>query len=59
MEFADDKEYMDSQKTILEEQNMHDTSKYSMSASQYNSLMEVEHAKEVRERDDKQARENL
>jgi hypothetical protein len=42
MEYADDKEYMSSQQNMLQEVNMHDTTKYSMSAAQYNSLMQKE-----------------
>ena len=52
MELADDKEYMESQRGILAEQDMKDTTKYSMSASQYNNLMQHEHEREVKEKAD-------
>ena len=42
MEYADDKEYMESQRGILAEQDMKDTTKYTMSAKEYNSLMQKE-----------------
>ena len=46
MEYADDKEYMSSQMNMVQEVNMHDTQKYSMSAAQFNSLMQKEKEKE-------------
>ena len=59
MEFADDQEYMESQRGILAEQDMKDTTKYSMSAGEYNALMQREHEKEAKEREDTLARQNL
>lgn len=41
------------------EMNMHDTTKYSMSAAQFNSLMQKEQEKEMKEHEDQLARENL
>lgn len=59
MEFADDKEYISSQMNMVAEVNMHDTTKYSMSAAQYNSLMQKEKEKEMKEHEDQLAKENL
>ena len=59
MSFADDKEYSESQKNMLFDQNFHDTDKYSMTPEQYESLMQKEKEREVQEREDRQARENV
>ena len=52
MEYADDKEYASSQMNMIQEVNMHDTTKYSMSAAQFNTLMQKEKEKEIREHDE-------
>ena len=52
MEYADDKEYLSSQMNTVCEMNMHDTTKYSMSAAQFNSLMQKEQEKEMKEHED-------
>lgn len=59
MGFADDKAYVDAEKNVLFDQNFHDTDKYSMSPAQYESLMQKEQEKELREKEDTQAKENL
>ena len=40
MGFANDKEYLDSQKNTLYDQDFHDSEKFSMSPEQYESLMQ-------------------
>lgn len=59
MAFADDKDYITSQKATLYDQDFHDTEKYSMTPDQYESLMQKEQEREMRDKEDKQAHENL
>ena len=59
MSATDDKEYAESQKNILYEQNFNNTDKYSMSLDQYESLVQKEKEKEMQEKEDQAAHENL
>ena len=59
MGFADDKEYIESQKNIIYDQNFNNTDKYSMSPEQFESLMQKEKEREVKEKEDKLAQQNL
>ena len=59
MQFADDKEYVHAEKNALYEQNMNDTDKYTMTGEQYQVLMQKEKQRELKEKEDKIARENL
>ena len=59
MSLVDDKDYSESEKNVLFDQNFQDSDKYSLSPEQYEAIMQMEKEKETKEREDRIAKENL